>query len=242
MNSKYGIYSIAGSVIILFILSLAAFMRNLVWHDELSLWKRTVISSPNKSRPFNSLGVAYANKKLYDEAIRHFKMAIRNGSGLQEVHHYNLALAYQDKGVIEEAVFEFTEAIKLKPDYADARYRLGILYKDMGMTEKAEAELKKAVEYVPDRDTFRNSLGNIYLLQKRYSLALEEYKMALRTNPSNVESLYNLAITYDAMGMREDAVKSYIDFIMAAPSEYQSAVENANKRQQELSKKLLNIE
>ena len=230
MRSKASIYSIVCSIIIVLAFSIAAFTRNFIWHDELSIWKRMALMSPYKSRPFNSLGVAYAQEKMYDEAIKNFKTAIRNGSGIQEIHHYNLGLAYQEKGLSDEARLEFQEAIRLKPDYADARYKLGLTYKDIGILEKAESELKKAVEYAPDRDNFHNALGNIYLLQKKYNLAVEEYKIALRLNAGNVEPLYNLAIAYDEMRMREDAIRYYRDFIRTATPEYQDAKENARQR------------
>ncbi|MBI5049268.1 MAG: tetratricopeptide repeat protein [Deltaproteobacteria bacterium] len=240
---RQGIYLIAYCLLLLvFALSIAAFKRNLIWRDEFFLWQDTVIKSPNKSRPFNSLGVVYAKQGLYDDAIKHFKIAIKNGSGLQEVHHYNLALAYLDKGLVEDAILEFQAAVRLKPNYSDAHYRLGVVYKDTGVFEKAESAFKQAAVYAPDRDDFHTALGNIYLLQRRYNLAAEEYSRALQLNPGNVESLYNLAISYDEMKMWRDAIRYYRDFMRAAPREYQTAIENANQRQRELSKKALSTE
>lgn len=238
-----GIYLNAHFLLLLvFALSTAAFKRNLVWKDEFSIWQDTVMKSPNKSRPFNSLGVVYAKKGLHDEAIKHFKIAIKNGTGLQEVHHYNIALAYMDKGLLEYAALEFQAAVRLKPNYSDAHYRLGFIYKDTGVFEKAESSFKQATVYAPDRDDFHSALGNIYLLQKRYNLAAEEYNRALQLNPGNVESLYNLAISYDEMKMWREAIRYYRDFMKAAPRQYQTAIENASQRQREISEKLLSTE
>lgn len=234
-----GVYFIACCLLLfVFALSIAAFKRNLIWMDELSLWHDTMVKSPGKSRPLNSLGVVYAKQRLYDEAIKYFKAAIKNGSGLQEVHHYNLALAYMDKGLPEDAVLEFQAAVRLKPDYADAYYRLGLIYKETGVFEKAEYAFKQASVYAPDRDDFHNALGNIYLLQKRYNLAAEEYNIVLQLKPENVESMYNLAISYDKMKMWKDAIIYYRNFMRAAPSEYKTAIEDANRRQLELSARL----
>ncbi len=225
-------------IILTFILSIVSYKRNLLWHDDLSLWQDTVIKSTSKSRPFNSLGVACANMKMYDRAIESFKTAIKNGSGLKEVHHYNLAMAYRDKGLLNEAVFELNEAIMLKRDYVDAHYRLGLLYRDLSMMEEAASELKKAIAYSPDRGAYYNDLGNIYLIQKRYELAIEQYKRSLQLSPGNVESIYNLALSYDSINMREDAIRYYRKFAEEAPAEYRSAIENAINRERELKRSL----
>lgn len=55
--------------------------------------------------------------------------------------HYNLGLAYADKGEYDKAIVSYKKAIELKPDYADAHIRLGLVY-----YEEAIASLSKAIE------------------------------------------------------------------------------------------------
>ena len=51
----------------------AAYQRNLVWKDDLSLWSDVVKKSPNKARSYLSLGVAYQGRGLVNQAIKRYK-------------------------------------------------------------------------------------------------------------------------------------------------------------------------
>ena len=55
--------------------------------------------------------------------------------------HYNLGLAYNEKGEYDKAIVSYKKAIEVKPDYADAHIRLGLVY-----YEEAIASLNKAID------------------------------------------------------------------------------------------------
>ena len=58
--------------------------------------------------------------------------------------YYNRGIAYSEKGEVERAVEDYTQAIALKPDYADAYYSRGGAFLRLGEREKAEADLTTA--------------------------------------------------------------------------------------------------
>lgn len=58
-------------------LGVATHQRNLLYRDEVSLWSDTVRKSPNKARPHNNLGHAYAMQDNWDRAIEEFRIAAR---------------------------------------------------------------------------------------------------------------------------------------------------------------------
>lgn len=213
----------------------ASHVRNRVWISDMALWEDTAAKSPRKSRPHNSLGVAYAKGKRLDEAIGHFRAAIAYGSGLQEVHHFNIAIAYMEKGSTEEAASEFKKALALKDDYFDARYRLIHAYRELGMLEAAGEELKKIILQRPDDDSFHNDLGNIYLMRKKYALAIEEYGETLKLNPGNAEAMYNIALSYEETGRSGEARRYYNAFLESAPPEYEDLKENIRRKLTEMN-------
>ncbi|HSA62060.1 MAG TPA: tetratricopeptide repeat protein [Nitrospiraceae bacterium] len=53
------------------------YQRNLLYQDRLLLWSDAVAKSPNKARPHNNLGYAYALRDDWDHAIEEFRMAAR---------------------------------------------------------------------------------------------------------------------------------------------------------------------
>jgi protein O-mannosyl-transferase len=69
----------AGSLALALVLLLGSFtyQRNLLYRDEVSLWSDTVHKSPNKARPHNNLGHAYAMQGDWDRAIEEFRIAAR---------------------------------------------------------------------------------------------------------------------------------------------------------------------
>ena len=55
--------------------------------------------------------------------------------------HTRLGVALKAQGKREEAIAEFREAIRLKPDYAEAHYNLGLALAAQGKPEAAAAYL-----------------------------------------------------------------------------------------------------
>jgi len=207
-------------VILVFVLIIVTFFRNNLWISTTHLLLDTCLKSPKKSRPFNSLGTIYADLGQYDLAIANFIAAINNGTGRQDIHYYNLGLAYMKKGDHHRAVSAFQEALGINPVYIDACYQLGVAYRNTGRSEDAIKVLSKAISLDPNRPGFYNDLGGMYFVSKKYHLAKEAYLSALKIKPDYSEALYNLALVNDAVGEARDAIVFYELFIEATPEGY----------------------
>jgi protein O-mannosyl-transferase len=59
------------------VLCLFTYQRNLLYKDRFLLWSDAVTKSPNKARPHNNLGRAYALQGDWDRAIEEFRTAAR---------------------------------------------------------------------------------------------------------------------------------------------------------------------
>ena len=58
--------------------------------------------------------------------------------------YYNLGLAHSKNGKLDEAIENYTKAIELKPDYAEAYYYRGGAFLRLGEREKAKSDLATA--------------------------------------------------------------------------------------------------
>jgi tetratricopeptide (TPR) repeat protein len=69
----------ANSLAALLVLALClfTFQRNSLYDDQVSLWSETVRLSPNKARPHNNLGHAYALQGKWERAIDEFRLAVK---------------------------------------------------------------------------------------------------------------------------------------------------------------------
>lgn len=72
---RFGAKSLA--VLLALVLCLFTSQRNRLYHDQVSLWSDTVRMSPNKARPHNNLGHAYALRGDWDQAIYEFRIAAK---------------------------------------------------------------------------------------------------------------------------------------------------------------------
>ena len=72
---------------------------------------------------YRNLGLTYIKQHRLDEAINELLNALKFAPN-DEIAHYNMALAYNLKGLNEKAIEELEFALRLKPDYLPARQAL----------------------------------------------------------------------------------------------------------------------
>ena len=129
--------------------------RNSLWLDEYAIWTDTAAKSPHWSRGRVFLGNALFNEKSIDEAITHYKAAIRIEEDARffgpayAMAKQNLAIAYAEKSEYSQAIKELSESILLHPD-AEGYYNLGVLYERMGRKDLAAREFENALKIKGD--------------------------------------------------------------------------------------------
>ena len=88
--------------------------------------EKATVRFPQDHRAFNYLGVAYAQKGLFDRAVAALQAAVRLRADSPSIH-YNLGLAYQADGFPDRARDEFEQALKLDASYHKAEEALKAL-------------------------------------------------------------------------------------------------------------------
>ena len=58
--------------------------------------------------------------------------------------YYNRGLVHAKNGALKLAIEDYSKAIELKPDYADAYYRRSKAWLHLGEVEKAKSDMKTA--------------------------------------------------------------------------------------------------
>ncbi len=97
---------------------------------------------------------------------------------------------------------QYREAIDLNQKSEVGKFNLGNAYYDKEMNETAMLRYKQAAEIATDKSSkhkaFHN-LGNSFMKEKMYQEAVDAYKNALRNNPKDDESRYNLALAKEML-------------------------------------------
>ena len=138
--------------IIIFALLITTWKQVSHWKNSITVFKHAIRVTdkkyPNFASIHSNLGVALFAKQKIEEAISHYKMAIK----LRPTHanaHNNLGIALRVEQKKEEAITHYKMAIKLKPDYALAHYNLGIALVAEGKNEEAIDHYKEAIRIRP---------------------------------------------------------------------------------------------
>uniref|UniRef100_Q02CU7 Tetratricopeptide TPR_2 repeat protein n=1 Tax=Solibacter usitatus (strain Ellin6076) TaxID=234267 RepID=Q02CU7_SOLUE len=136
--------------------------------------------------------VTWAQIGYWQDSRTLFAHALQVTSGNYLAHH-NLGVELADEGRYEAAIAEYQEALRIRPDYAQARTDLGnALLKAGGHGTEALAQYRAAVESMPGSPIPHNDLGNALVKAGRLQDAVAEYQAALAIKPEYAEARNNL--------------------------------------------------
>jgi protein O-mannosyl-transferase len=106
--------------------------------------------------------------------------------------HARLGLVLSKEGRLDEAIQQYREALRLKPDDADAHYDLANALYRKRLWDEAIAEYQEDLRLNPDDFSGHGNLG-VALFQKGcVDEAIHQFQEALRLNPDYAEARKNL--------------------------------------------------
>jgi tetratricopeptide (TPR) repeat protein len=157
----------------------------------------------------------------YDEAITSLTGALAKPlSAEQRAYIYlNRGAAYNTKRRFDDAIGDFNNAARLKPDLAYAYAGRGWAYEEKHEIEKAVVDLSEASRRDPNSYWAHYNLGTIYLREKKEpEHALAEFNEAVRCAPDTSDALVMRASCYEALHDYDRALASLDGAIMLNPN------------------------
>jgi len=112
-----------------------------------------------------------------------------------------------------------TRALTEDANYATCYNQLGYVYSRLDDINKALEMTAKYVELLPGQPNPHDSYGEMLRFAGRYEEALDQYRLALKIDPTFYISQKELGETYSLMGNQEQARKEYEKAIEQAPSQ-----------------------
>ena len=204
--------------VVLTVFAFVSISRNVVWHDEFSLWHDTLAREPDSARAHHNLGVVYNSKGMYEKAEYEYKKTLEikpNDAGA----YYNLGNLYERKGLIDDAIAAYEKAIQSNPYHADAYNNLGNFYKKKKHYTAAVKMYEKAVRCNPFDFRYHSNLGLIYLETKNYRESVDAFLKALKIAPDKSSTHNSLGNVLKEMGNVDGAKEAYKTALQLNPAD-----------------------
>ena len=112
-------------------------------------------------------------------------------------------------GDYKGAITDYTQAIRLNPDYADAYYNRGNAKYHLGQHFAAIADYDIAIRLNPDDADAYNNRGLAKSNLGQHFAAIADYDIAIRLNPDYAKAYYNRGIAKRDLGQHFAAIADY---------------------------------
>lgn len=93
---------------------------------------------------YSIIGTSYCNSEYYEEAIPYLNKFLELKINCED--YFTRGICYSELQENISAIEDYTNAIKLKPDFAFAYANRGIIYLNLGHREEACQDFKKALD------------------------------------------------------------------------------------------------
>jgi tetratricopeptide (TPR) repeat protein len=157
--------------------------------------------APNPPLSVESRGDIFMARKMYREAIDVF----REDQSKNPVILNKIGIAYHQMQQLDNARKYYQQAIRLKPDYAEAINNLGTVYYAQRSFSRAIRYYRKALKYAPNSASIYSNLGTAYFARKKYKEAMETYQTALKLDPNVFENHGSYGVLLEERNVEERA-------------------------------------
>jgi tetratricopeptide (TPR) repeat protein len=131
---------------------------------------------------------------------------------------------------LDEKLRFYSEAIRLKPDYADAFNNRGVMRRVKGDLEGELQDYNEAIRLKPDHADAFNNRGVMRRVKGDLEGALQDYNEAIRLKPDHADAYINRGNARLDKGDAEGALKDYTEAIRLKPDHAEAYINRGNAR------------
>ena len=183
-----------------------AYIEKRRFGDAIGPFSEALRLLPSMYELYYGRGACYLETGQLDKAIQDFNECLRASPGFEpasiglsramqrqwesrrttvgpeafrkSVDHYNQGVEADNRGDSTLAFREYQEAVRLRPDFADAHCNMGIILKDRGRLDESLKEYREAVRYNPGLTQVYNNIAVVYYMKRDYAHAWAELHKA----------------------------------------------------------------
>jgi Flp pilus assembly protein TadD len=159
---------------------------------------------------------------IYDNLETLWRDTMAKNPGSWMAHESLGVLLLRRGGHLEEAVAQFQETLRLKPDEARAHDSLGIVLSQQGRLDEAMSHFEEAIRLQPKDPKAYNNLAMALQSQGRLDEAITQLEVALKWVPDDPELHNNLGMALGRKGRIDDAIPQLQEAIRLDPDNAQA--------------------
>ncbi len=133
--------------------------------------------------------------------------------------HDCLGRALSAEGKIEESINHYNQAIRLKPDYANAYFNRAIAHANLGQKERAIEDYNQVIRLKHDYALAYYNRGFVYHASGQYQNSVKDFSETLRLRPDYIPAYFNRAMVYSSIGQHTLALEDYSEIIRLQPDD-----------------------
>ncbi len=172
---------------------------------------------PSRPQAWYTIGTSFLDAQQNDSAAWYLEKALAstgdssaNATSIRQASAYQAAVVSYNKRDFPSAVRLFAEAVRLKPDDADAKRNLAASLRQAGMADsaaKVEQSMMAAVAGSEGGLTVAQlfDIGVAQFNQHDYPNAASTFEKIIAVEPYNRDALFNLAQAYNGAGIQADS-------------------------------------
>ncbi len=161
---------------------------------------------------YNDLYGFIRNQDIHGDAYTHFYRGFACGNrGDQETTFEAKQAEY------ENAIKHFNEAIRLKPDLANAYFNRGVTYAFRGEFDDAVKDFDMVIQLQADHAGAYYNRGNTYIDKGEFDNAIKDFGKAIELDTYYLNAYYNRGFAYLKKGVFDNAIKDFDMVIQLQP-------------------------
>ncbi|TPX29801.1 tetratricopeptide repeat-containing S1 family peptidase [Cylindrospermopsis raciborskii] len=186
------------------------------YNDSIQAFEQAIEQKPDfVYLGYYGKGLGHYGNKQYEEAITAFKQVLESRPDFVPARFY-LSVIYRELKQVDLALTEVDQAIKLQSNDSRLYNQKFLILMDAKRYAQAEESITKAIEINPIAP-FYNNRGVVYSRNKKWELALVDFKRALEGNPQYAHAYANGAFVYYNKGIWNSVISSYTKAIEIDP-------------------------
>jgi len=184
-------------------------------YSDLSLLaSQQLAANAPSSRPAKELlAESLESQGKWEQAQKEYEAILQQNPSAPGIHFRlgRLLLSKPNPGpdMAEQAKKEFEAELKIDPNNAGAEYVLGELARENQQWDDAILHFGRAAKLDAAFGDAYLGLGQSLISTKKYSEAIEPLETAVKLEPQNPATHYNLATAYSRTGRKQDAEKEF---------------------------------